>query len=282
MSQPENSALASIPVLGSGLGYRRELRAVIFEHAGAIDFLEIVTEQFTEDAADRAELEEICTRFPVIPHGIGLSVGSDRLDPAYLAAIKRISDRTGAPYYSEHLAMTRVPGIEVGHLSPLWYTEHVLRATTENVFRVQDALGKPLILENITYPFDIRHAGMGQAEFFTRLVDVTGCGVLLDVTNLYINATNHHFDAVAFLYGMPLDHIVQVHLAGGFAHEGVAIDSHSRPVEEGSWRLLDALAALTTVKCSILEHDANYPETPVLLDQLGRARRAISRRASAQ
>ena len=234
-----------------------------------------MTEQFGDDAKSRAELDQICERFPVIPHGIGLSVGSDALDPDYLAAIKRISDITCSPYYSEHLAMTRAPGIEIGHLSPLWFTEDVLRATTANVRRVQDVLKKPLILENVTYPFTIPNASMTQAEFFTRLVQATDCGVLLDVTNVYINATNHRFNPFAFLRDMPLDRIVQVHLAGGYTRDGVAIDSHSRPVEAGSWDVLEALVALTPIRGSILEHDANYPDISMLLDQVSRARRTI-------
>jgi len=271
-----NHALAAIPALGSGLGYRRELKTGIFDNADAIDFLEIVTEHFTDDPADRGELAELCDRFVVIPHGLGLSVGSDRLDADYLASIRRVSDLTASPYYSEHLAVTRAPGIDIGHLSPIWFTDPVLRRAIDNVRRVQDVLNKPLILENVTYPFDIPRAGMRQAEFFTRLVEATECGVLLDVTNLFINATNHRFDPLAFLHDMPLGHIVQVHLAGGFTHRGVAIDSHSRPVEAGSWELLDTLAALTPIKGSILEHDANYPDMTVLIEQIARARRALA------
>jgi len=104
-----NHALAAIPALGSGLGYRRELKTGIFDNADAIDFLEIVTEHFTDDPADRGELAELCDRFVVIPHGLGLSVGSDRLDADYLASIRRVSDLTASPYYSEHLAVTRAP-----------------------------------------------------------------------------------------------------------------------------------------------------------------------------
>jgi uncharacterized protein (UPF0276 family) len=276
--QSTSGAISELPPLGSGLGYRRELRDAILGAREAIDFLEIVTEQFLGEAARERELVGICELYPVIPHGIGLSVGSDTLDPLYLGEIKRISDITASPYYSEHLAMTRAPGIDIGHLSPLWFTDPILRITSDNVLRVQDLLKKPLILENVTYPFDIPNAGMTQAEFFTRLVDKTGCGVLLDITNLYINSVNHAFDPVAFLRQMPLDSIVQVHLAGGYAADGLLIDSHSEAVEEGSWRLLEALAELTTVKGCILERDANFADDiDDLLDQVARARRMLSR-----
>jgi len=270
--------VSQIPMLGSGLGYRRELKDVIFESQHAIDFVEIVTEQFIGQPGQIRELEEVCEVFPVIPHGIGLSIGSQSLDEEYLKEIKRVSDVTGSPYYSEHLAMTRAPGIDIGHLSPLWFVGPVLRATADNVLRVQDFLKKPIILENVTYLLAVPDAVMTQAEFFARLVEATGCGVLLDVTNVYINSVNHHFDPVAFIKEMPLDRIVQVHLAGGYMHNGLMIDAHSEAVDEGSWSLLETLMELTMVKGSILEHDANFPsDVSVLLDQVGRARQIMSR-----
>jgi uncharacterized protein (UPF0276 family) len=270
--------ISQIPMLGSGLGYRRELKDAILESRDAIDFVEIITEQFIGDPVQIRELEELREIFPVIPHGIGLSIGSETLDEEYLREIKRVSDVTGSPYYSEHLAMTRAPGIDIGHLSPLWFVGPVLRATVDNVLRVQDLLNKPIILENVTYLLEIPDAAMTQAEFFARLVEATGCGVLLDVTNVYINSVNHHFNPVAFVKEMPLDRIVQIHLAGGYMHNGVMIDAHSEPVDEGSWGLLETLMELTTVKGSILEHDTNFPsDISVLLDQVGRAREITSR-----
>jgi uncharacterized protein (UPF0276 family) len=242
----------------------------------------VIIEQFMGHRRFLAELEELCESFKVIPHGIGLSIGSERLDREYLAQIKRISDVTGSAYYSEHLAMTRAPGIDIGHLSPLWFNETVLAVTIGNVRRVQDLLEKPLVLENVTYPFDIPGATMSQTEFFTRLVEATGCGVLLDLTNLYINSVNHNFDPVAFLKAMPLDHLVQIHLAGGFLQDGVMIDSHSEEVDEHSWSLLDTLTKLIPVRASILEHDANFPDRiSALLAQVARARAALSHTQSA-
>jgi uncharacterized protein (UPF0276 family) len=272
------SGVAAIPVLGSGLGYRRELKDDILASRDAIDCLEVITEQFIGDRRFLTELEELCESFTVIPHGIGLSIGSERLDREYLAQIRRISEVTASPYYSEHLAMTRAPGIDIGHLSPLWFNETVLAITIGNVRRVQDFLEKPLVLENVTYPFDIPGATMSQTEFFARLVEATGCGVLLDLTNVYINSVNHHFDPVAFLKAMPLDQVVQIHLAGGLLNDGMMIDSHSEEVDEHSWSLLDTLTKLIPVRASILEHDANFPDTiSVLLAQVARARVALSR-----
>jgi uncharacterized protein (UPF0276 family) len=268
-----------VPYLGSGLGYRRELRDDILASADEVDLLEIVTEQFLDSTERFDELDELCDRFTVIPHGVGLSIGSAApLDREYLAKIRRVSDMTGCPYYSEHLALTRVPGIDIGHLSPLWFTQPVLDCTIRNVHQVHDLLGKPLALENVTYQFEIPGATMTQAEFFGRLVETTGCAILLDVTNLYINSVNHRFDPVAFLAEMPVERIVQIHLAGGFWSDGVLVDGHSEEVPSEVWQLLELLTGLTDVRASILEHDENFPDdTSVLFREVSRARDIISR-----
>lgn len=267
--------LDAIPYLGSGLGYRREIGSRILDAGDRVDVLEVVTEQFIQ-AED--ELAALVDRFPVIPHGVGLSIGTaGPLDREYLRSVKRVSDITGAPYYSEHLAVTRAPGIDIGHLSPVWFTNEVLRAVIDNVHAVQDFLGKPLVLENISYLFDIPNATMTQAEFFHRLVDATGCGLLLDVANVNVNAQNHRFDPVEFLDSMPLHAVVQIHMAGGFWSDGIYFDGHSEPMDEATWQLLDVLLERVPIRISIVERDANFPDelTP-LLDDVDRIRRAIS------
>jgi uncharacterized protein len=273
-----SSAIPSLPFLGSGLGYRAEIRQQALDAADELDFVEIITERYTSHPSLWRDLELACERFPVIPHGVSLSIGSARApDGESLRAIKRVSDRTRSPYYSEHLALTSVPGIDLGHLSPLWFTEASLAIVARNVQQVQDYLEKPLVLENVTYTLELPGSEMSQAEFFHRLVETTGCGILLDVTNVHVNATNHGFDALAFLEAMPLAALVQVHVAGGFFHEGLLIDGHCAPVAEESWQLLEALVARTAVRGVILEHDDQFPEFPVLLDQVARARRILGR-----
>jgi uncharacterized protein (UPF0276 family) len=277
-----SSAIASLPFLGSGLGYRAEIRQQALAAAAELDFVEIITERYTGHPSLWRDLERVCERFPVIPHGVSLSIGSARQpDPDYLRAIKRVSDRTQAPYYSEHLALTGVPGIDLGHLSPLWFTEEALAVVVRNVRQVQEYLEKPLVLENVTYYFELPRSQMSQAEFFHRLVEATGCGLLLDVTNIHVNATNHSFDPLAFLEAMPLPAVVQVHLAGGYFADGFLVDGHCAPVAEESWRLLEALVARTPVRGVVLEHDERFPEFPVLLEQVARARQILARQGGA-
>ncbi|HEY2295249.1 MAG TPA: DUF692 domain-containing protein [Thermoanaerobaculia bacterium] len=270
--------LSSIPFQGSGLGYRNELKKHVWEHQSEIDCLEVITDRYIDDPHLTCELEELCDSFRVIPHGVRLSIGSPDLDVAYVREVRRICEVTKAPYYSEHLCMTRAPGIEIGHLAPLWFTEEALAITIDNVQRVQDLLDRPLILENTTYPFEIPGGDMSQTEFFHRLVGSTGCGILLDIANIRINGANHGFDPLRFLDDMPLEHVVQLHMAGGFLdREGELIDGHCYPPDEAIWALLGELAARAPhVQGSILEHDASFPDDfSVLLSTVTRTRQAL-------
>lgn len=277
------ATLSSIPFQGSGLGYRNELKKSVWEHRSEVDCLEVITDRYIDEPQLTPELEELCDSFRVIPHGIRLSIGSPDLDLEYLRGVRRICEITKTPYYSEHLCMTRAPGIEIGHLAPIWFTEEELAITTGNVHRVQDFLGMPLILENTTYPFEIPDADMGQTEFFHRLVQATGCGILLDVANIRINGANHGFDPVRFLEQMPLAHVVQLHMAGGFQDfQGELIDGHCHTPDEDIWKLLEELAVRAPhVQGSILEHDALFPEDfSQLMNTVTRTRRTFGWAAS--
>ncbi|WP_327091308.1 DUF692 domain-containing protein [Nonomuraea sp. NBC_01738] len=263
--------------LGSGLGFRDEMAEQTFAARDRIDFVEIIAERFTRSAGALDDLRAVTDAFTVIPHGVGLSIGTaGPLDHDYLTKIKKVSDASGSPFFSDHLCMTRATGIDLGHLGPLWFSEELLKVAIDHVDEVQQTLAKPLILENVAYPCDLPGAPMAQPEFFHRLVDATGCGVLLDVANVHLNAINHHFDAVAFIEEMPLHRVVQVHLAGGYWEDGVLLDSHSHPVHEEVWDLFALLCEKAPVQGVILEHDQNFPDFGLLLDQVDRARRILA------
>jgi uncharacterized protein len=275
---PEAVDPRSLPFLGAGLGYRGPIAEAMRERRDAIDCVELLTDQYLERADGLDEVRRVCEAFPVTVHGTGLSVGSATgLDRGYLSRIKRVTDIAGASYYSEHLCMTRAPGISIGHLAPLHFTEEVLERTIRNVRVAQEFLERPLVLENVTYTIAIPRSEMTQPEFFHRLVDATGCGVLLDVTNVYINSTNHHFDPREFLAAMPLHRVMHIHLAGGYWADGVLVDGHSRPVQEESWELLEAVVGETSVRACIIEHDQDFPDRlDPLLEQVVRARAIIA------
>lgn len=259
--------------LGSGISYREDLRDQILASSEEIDVLEFVVDHFIDDLDRLRELRE---RFTLVPHGLQLSIASPALDRDYLRAIKRVSDASSSPYYGDHLAMTRAPGVDIGHLSPVWFTEETLELVSRNVAMTQDYLEKQLILENISYAFEIPDASMSEPEFLMRLTEQTGCGLLLDLTNLNTNATNHAFDPIDRLDELPRAAVVQLHIAGGYWHDGVLIDGHCAPVDEGTWELLGALADRAQAKVCILEHDDRFPDDfSVLLEQVQRARQVL-------
>ena len=277
-TRPDTSHLDALPTLGVGLGYRAELHDAILAHADQIDFLELITEQFirrSPEVRDRAlALRE---RMPVIPHGVELSVGSAAgVGPAYLDHLARFVESTDAPWFSDHLAFTRVPGADLGQLTQLWFTEESLDVVCRNVAAVQERIGIPLLLENITYYFALPGAEMNEAEFTTHALERTGCGMLLDVNNVHINSLNLGFDPYAFLAQLPLERVVQIHLAGGVRVGPMIVDTHSSAVRDEVWDLLAFVLERAPVKGIILEWDQDFPPFPVLLRHLERARTLLA------
>ena len=176
------------------------------------------------------ELDRLAEHFPLIPHGLDLSLGSaEGLDAAYRDRLLKLVRRLDPPWWSEHVAFTRAGGVAIGHLAPVPFAKQGLDVLAANIREVQERIETPLILENITYAFECPGAEFEEAEFLAELVDRTGCGLLLDVTNLHINAVNHGFDPVAFLDRLPLDRVVQLHFVGGHREGDFLIDSHSAP-----------------------------------------------------
>lgn len=268
--------LEALPRLGVGLGYRPEIMREIMAHCSEIDVLEVLADRAVKGSArDRAEIRDLAAVFPVIPHGVNLSIGSvDCLeDAAYLRSLGRLVRATRAPYYSDHAAFTKFGGRSIGHLSPLWRTEEQLRVLETNIRAVQRLLKKPLVLETITVPFDIPGSQMGEAEFLNRLTASTGCGLLVDLANVFINSVNHRFDAERFLGELDAASVVQFHLAGGVRRGAAWIDTHSAPVPPQVWRLLAAMAPrCPNLKAVIIERDSNFGDFGALLEEVRKVR----------
>ncbi|MEU8778056.1 DUF692 domain-containing protein [Streptomyces sp. NPDC048606] len=253
---------AHLPHLGSGLGYRRELAEEIAASGDAVDWLEVITEHYLFAPPDTREaLRELRRGHPLVPHGLELSLGSPQPpDPHYVAALAGLVEEIGAPWFSDHLCFTRTDGASVGTLTPLPRSRAVARDVARRAQWVQDEVGVPLILENITYHIDLPNP-LTEARFIAEVMEHCACGLLLDLTNLDINSRNHHYDVGDFLDTIPLERVVQVHLAGGTQEpDGTARDTHSAPVPERVWALLAELSARTDIKATLLERDQDFPE----------------------
>jgi uncharacterized protein (UPF0276 family) len=271
----EISKIGHLPALGAGLGFREPLRGDVFLHRSEIDWLEIVTDHFLDASSEKTqELDLLAAHFPLIPHALNLSLGSaEGLDDVYADKVAALINRLQPPWWSEHVSWTRAGGVNVGHLTPMPLTREALDALCRNVTAMQRRTDVPLILENISSLIILPGAEMTEPEFLTELTERTGCGLLLDVTNLYANSVNHGGDPVIFLDGLPLERIVQLHFVGGQWQNGVFVDSHAHATPVEVWALMDEVLARAPVKAVLLERDENLPDFSELSMELEKARR---------
>jgi uncharacterized protein (UPF0276 family) len=266
--------LSHLPTLGVGLGFREPFKSDLFLNRQQVDFLEIVCEHYLDAPWQKQqELEILAAHFPIIPHAINLSLGSaEGLDRDYLSKLAALIKRLNPPWWSEHICFTKAGGVDIGHLSPLPYSQEAVEVVCRNIAEVRRYIDVPLILENITYMVTLPGAEMTEAQFLAEVVECADCGLLLDVTNLHTNAVNHGYDVHDFLQQLPTERVVQLHFVGGHWHDGVLIDSHSQSTPVEVWQLMDEVLAKFPVKGIVLERDENLPLFAELLRELQQAR----------
>jgi len=268
-----------LPQLGLGVG----LRSVHYEHILAerprVGWFEVLSDNYLHTKGrPLVYLDRIAALYPVALHGVGLSIGStDPLDFAYLAELKALRDRVGAHWVSDHICWTGVHG-RYGHdLYPIPFTEEALRHVARRVCQVQDYLEAPLVLENPSTYLEFQGSTLGEAEFIAALLEESDAGLLLDVNNVYVNARNHGFDARAYLKQLPLERVVQLHVAGHSQAEGYLADTHSAPVADEVWGLLEQAVQLGARAPLLLEWDAEIPSFPELERELAKAAACCAR-----
>jgi uncharacterized protein (UPF0276 family) len=268
-----------LPQLGFGVG----LRSVHYEHILAerprVGWFEVLSDNYLHTKGrPLVYLDRIAALYPVALHGVGLSIGStDPLDFAYLAELKALRDRIGAHWVSDHICWTGVHG-RYGHdLYPIPFTEEALRHVARRVCQVQDYLEAPLVLENPSTYLEFQGSTLGEAEFIAALLEESDAGLLLDVNNVYVNARNHGFDARAYLKQLPLERVVQLHVAGHSQADGYLADTHSAPVADEVWALLEHAVRLGARAPLLLEWDAEIPSFPELEQELAKAAACFAR-----
>ena len=279
---PGRFRVDELPVLGVGIGWRRQIHDDLVEHRNEIDFVELLADDFLdEDGLER--LASVNQVHKCVLHGTRLSLGTaGGLDESHLRALATIISSCAPPWWSDHLAFTRAGGIETDSLQPLWFTSEAVTVVVANVRSAQLRIPDPaLLLENIAYYVEVPGAEMTEAEFITRVLVEADVGMLLDVSNLHVNAANLRYDPYAFLNAIPLERVVQVHLGGSRELHGLLFDSHADPVAEDAWVLLEYVLQRAPVRAVSLERDGSVPPFRELMDELQRAR-AIWRRAQIQ
>lgn len=266
------------PNLGLGVGLRNPHFPHIMAHGPGVEWFEIISENFIDNHGySRHVLEHVAAQVPIVMHGVSLSIGSsDPLDMRYLAKLKQLAREIEPVWVSDHLCWTGVASVNSHDLLPLPLTQDSLRHVAERVLRVQDYLERPLVLENPSSYMQFRDSTIPEAEFLGLLADQTGCGLLLDVNNVYVSGFNHGFDPEAYIRSLPHERVVQIHLAGPTDCGQYLVDTHDHPVPSRVWQLYALAQQLTGGVSTLLEWDADIPSYPELLAELRKAEQAMA------
>lgn len=269
----------SIPHLGFGLGLRPVHYPYIFEHRPKVDWFEIVSENFMDtDGRPKRNLARIREMYPVVMHGVALSIGTvDPLNSEYLAKLKALIDFAEPAWVSDHLCWTGIAHRNTHDLLPVPYTEEALKHIIARIGQVQDFLGRPIALENPSTYLEFNSSEIPEAEFIATMARESGCQLLLDVNNVYVTCYNHRLDAKAYIDALPLDRVVQVHLSGHTNNGTHIIDTHDDHVIDEVWSLYRyATHKAGRAFNTMVEWDDKIPEFPVLLAELDKARHAAA------
>lgn len=264
----------NLPELGIGLGLRRELAMETLEHRADIDWLEVIPENYMNiGGATRDRLDAVRTLFPVVSHGINLSIGStDELNKEYLKSLKVLLDEVDAPWFSDHICFTSFDGVYMQDLLPLPFSKEAVNHIAERARIVQDFIGRPFLLENISFYMQMPGHEMHETDFISEILEKADIGLLLDVNNVYVNSINHSFDPCAYLDKLPLERVVQIHVAGHKKIGDYIIDTHGEAVIEPVFEILKYALQRADVKAVMLERDQNFPDFAELLAELQQLR----------
>ena len=273
------SARLGLPCLGFGVGLRACHYSYVLEHRPRVDWFEVITENFLDNGGfPRHVLDRVAESYPVVAHGVSLSIGStDPLDLDYLRRVRRLADEIGAVWVSDHLCWTGVLGLNTHDLLPMPFTDESLRHVIDRIRIAQEVLERPLVLENPSSYVEFTGSMLTEWEFLSQMALGSGCGLLLDVNNVYVSAVNHGFDPYEYLRALPADRIVQIHLAGHRDRGTHVIDTHDRPVSDAVWDLYRFAIARTGGVSTLLEWDDHIPPFPELLSELDKARAYATR-----
>lgn len=263
------------PFLGYGLGLRKEHYEAVLNDRPAVDWFEIISENYMVDGGKPLHyLDRIREHYPMVMHGVSLSIGStEALDLDYLDRLKTLIARVEPAWFSDHLCWTGVQGVNLHDLMPLPYTEEAIAHVVERVRRVQDHIGKPMLLENVSSYVSYNDSQLSEWEFLREVAERADCLILLDINNIYVSAYNHNFDAYEYLNAMPAERVCQFHLAGHTQEDDLIIDTHDHPIADPVFALYAAAVRRFGRVSTMIERDDNIPPLPVLLDELAQVRR---------
>lgn len=269
-----SSPLSDRPFLGFGLGLRPAHYETILNESPAVDWFEIISENYLIPGGKPLHyLDRIRERYPMVMHGVSLSIGSqDALNREYLKQLRALSRRIEPKWISDHLCWTGAHGLNAHDLLPLPYTEEALKHVATRVGEVQDFLGRRILLENVSSYVSYPESEMSEWEFLREIATRADCLILLDINNIYVSSVNHEFDPHDYLQAIPVERVWQFHLAGHRNHGDYIIDTHDEPVIDPVWDLYAQAVRRFGRVSAMIERDDNIPPLAELLVELDHAR----------
>lgn len=257
-----------------GLGYRNPLASWIESNPAEIECLEITAEHFF-DGGDSI-LQTLSRHYALYLHGLGGSLGTPGpLDAGYLESFRHVSQIANPEWISEHIAFTRSDEVDLGHLNPIAPTRRNLHHVAEHARQLSVLCEKPILLENITTHLPLK-GELSEPDFLNQLCELADCGLLLDVTNLFINSRNHRFDPVKWLQSLNPEKIIQLHVVGYTEKDGRFLDTHSSSIQSDLWDLIRAVLEYATPRAIIVERDAHFPSPRILARELTNLKEACA------
>lgn len=267
-----NQAKMPIPA-SAGIGLRTPHFDTVLENKPDLGWIEIHSENFFSEGGYVLHLlEKFSALYPLSVHGVGLSIGSaDAIDQIHLKKLKTLVERFQPALVSEHLCWSSINSHYLNDLLPLPYTEESLQHIRDKVLIVQDTLKRPILLENISVYLEFNFSSLTEEQFITELVKQTGCGILLDVNNIYVNHINHGWNPYDYIHNIPHDAIYEIHLAGYEDRNGYLIDTHGNYVSEPVWALYKTVIETIGQRPTLIEWDNDIPELDILLAEKHKA-----------
>jgi uncharacterized protein (UPF0276 family) len=257
------------PLAGCGLGLRREHYEAVLSDRPAVPWFEVISENFMVAGGRPLHvLERVRRDYPVSLHGVSLSLGSaEPLDREHLRKLAALVERVEPSLVSDHLCWTGVGGHNSHDLLPLPHTEEAIQVAAEKIRQVQDALGRRILIENVSTYLRFPHSTMTEWDFVAAVAEAADCDILLDVNNVYVNARNHGFDPVRYLEGIPIGRVREFHIAGHEDHADYVIDTHDHPIADPVWALFRLAVGRFGPVPTLIERDARVPELRELLSE---------------
>ncbi len=264
----------TLSLTGFGIGLRPQHYAAALENHEQLDFIEVISENFMlEGGRPLWVLDQMRERLPVALHGVSLSIGAaDGLNRDYLSALKRLVDRVSPALVSDHLCWTGLGGVNTHDLLPLPLASETLALVCTNISVAQNEIGRAMLFENPSTYVAFEDDDMDEATFLAELCQTTGCGILLDINNVYVSAANHGFDAEDYLNRVNPRHVKQIHLAGHSQGKSMLIDTHDAPVCDAVWALYSAAVSRFENVPAMIERDGNIPDFDELMREVDTAR----------